>query len=169
MPAMTIEPRPRQWTPPSPEQQAAAAASAAALHAGQEERRRVERPLREAMVAALAEQGTVLRDPPAAVDCLCGCHPRLDLGAHGGAGQVGCSCQQTPEEREATVQQLFVSLAEARPRLDALRAEELQALAARAAELRVQARIAVDGAPFVLAGAVDGAGSTCGSAMTCGG
>ena len=44
MPAMTIEPRPRQWPPLSlsPEQQAAAAASAAASHAEREERRAVE-------------------------------------------------------------------------------------------------------------------------------
>lgn len=67
------------------------------------------------MVAAQSEHGIVLRDPQAAMDCPCGCHPRLDLGAHGGAGQVGCSCQQTPEEREAAVQQLFASLAAARP------------------------------------------------------
>ncbi|SDX57128.1 hypothetical protein SAMN05660209_00732 [Geodermatophilus africanus] len=39
-----------------------------------------------------------------------------------------------------------------------MRAEERQALAARAAELGVRARIAVDGAPFVLAGTVDGRG-----------
>ena len=155
---MPIEPRPRQWPSLSPEQQAAAAASAAASHAEREERRAVERPLREAMVAAQAEHGIVLRDARAALDCRCGCHPRLDLGAHGGAGQVGCSCQLTPEEREAAVHQLFASLAEARPRLDALRAEEREALAARAAELRVQARIAVDAAPFVLAGTVDGRG-----------
>ncbi len=123
MPAITIEPRPRQWPSLSlsPEQQAAAAASAAAFHAEREERRAVERPLREAMVAAQAQHGIVLRDARAALDCRCGCHPRLDLGAHGGAGQVGCSCQLTPEEREAAVHQLFASLAEARPQLAALR------------------------------------------------
>jgi hypothetical protein len=117
MPAMTIEPRPRQWLPPSPEQQAAAAASAATFRAEQEERRAIERPLREAMVAALAEHGIVLRDPPAALDCFCSCHPRLDLGAHGGAGQAGCRCQQTPEERQAAVKQLFASLADVHPEL----------------------------------------------------
>lgn len=158
MPPMTIENRPRQWQPLSPEQQAAAAASAAASHAEREERRRVERPLREAMVAAQAEHGIVLRDPRAALDCLCGCHPRLDLGAHGGAGQVGCSCQQTPEEREAAVHRLFAALAEARPERNTLRAQEQEALAARAAELGARARIAVDAAPFVLAGTVDGRG-----------
>ena len=90
MPAITIEPRPRQWPSLSlslsPEQQAAAAASAAAFHAEREERRAVERPLREAMLATLIEHEIVLRDPPAALDCPCGCHPRLDLGAHGRAG-----------------------------------------------------------------------------------
>ncbi len=158
MPAVTIEPRTRQWLPPSPERQAAAAASAAAFRAEQEERRAVERPLREAMAAALAEHGIALRDPPAALDCPCGCHPRLDLGTHGGAGQAGCSCQQTPEERQAAVRRLFASLAETRPHMEQLRAEEQEALAARAAELGVQARIAVGGAPFVLTGTVDGRG-----------
>jgi hypothetical protein len=158
MPAMTIEPRPRQWLPPSPEQQAAAAASAATFRAEQEERRAIERPLREAMVAALAEHGIVLRDPPATLDCPCGCHPRLDLGAHGGAGQAGCSCQQTPEERRAAVQQLFASRAEVDPQQEQTRTEEREALAARAAALGVHARIAVGGAPFVLAGTVDGRG-----------
>jgi hypothetical protein len=133
------------------------AASAAAFRAEQEERRAVERPLREAMVAALAEHGVVLRDPPAALECLCGCHPRPELGAHGGTGQAGCSCQQTPEERQAA-QQLCASLAEARPHLEELRAGEQKALAARAAELGVQVRVAVDWAPFVLAGTVDGRG-----------
>jgi hypothetical protein len=155
MPAMAIEPRPRQWSP-LPEQQTAAAATSS--HAEQQERRAIERPLREAMIAALAEQGVALRDPPAALGCPCGCHPRLDLGAHGGAGQGGCSCQQTPEERAAAVQRLFGSLAEVRSELDGVRAEEQKAVAARAAELRVQARIAVGGAPFVLAGTVDGRG-----------
>ncbi len=110
------------------------------------------------MAAALAEHGIALRDPPAALDCPCGCHPRLDLGTHGGAGQAGCSCQQTPEERQAAVRRLFASLAETRPHMEQLRAEEREALAARAAELGVQARIAVGGAPFVLTGTVDGRG-----------
>ncbi|MDP9460026.1 MAG: hypothetical protein M3Q22_07175 [Actinomycetota bacterium] len=153
---MTIEPRPRQWLPPSPEQQAAAAASAATFRAEQEERRAVERPLREAMAAALTGHGVVLRDPPAALDCPCGCHPRLDLGAHGGAGQAACGCQQTPEERRTAMQQLFASLAGASPELELLRAEEQNVLAARAAELGVRARIAVGMAPFVLTGTVDG-------------
>jgi hypothetical protein len=78
------------------------------------------------MVAVLAEHGNVLRDPPAALDCPCGCHPRLDLGAHGGAGQAGCSCQQSPEERQAAVQRLFASLAEVRPHLEELWAQRRQ-------------------------------------------
>ncbi|MGY1709158.1 hypothetical protein ACI8AC_06560 [Geodermatophilus sp. SYSU D00758] len=165
---MTIEPRPRQWSPPTPEQRAAAQASAAAFRAEQAARRATERPLREAMAAALAEHGIVLRDPVAALDCVCGCHPRLDLAVHGGAGQAGCGCQQTPEERQAAVQRLFASPAETRPELEQLRAEEEQALAARAAELGVQVRIAVGAAPFVLAGRSTGAASTCGSGTTCG-
>jgi hypothetical protein len=131
MPVMTIEPRPQRWPLPSPEQQSAAAAA----RADQEDRRAVERPLREAMITALAERGIVLRVPPAALDCVCSCHPRLDLGAHGGAGQAGCRCQQTPEERQAAARQLFASLADAPPELKKARAEEQEALAARAAEL----------------------------------
>lgn len=158
MPVVTIEPRLRQWLPPTPEQQAAARASAAAFRAEQEERRAAERPLREAMVAALAGLGVALRDPASAVGCPCGCHPSLDLAAHGGGGQAGCSCQQTPAERRAARDRLVAVLAETRPEADELRAREQAALAAHAAELGVQARIAVGGAPFVLAGTVDGRG-----------
>jgi hypothetical protein len=155
---VTTEPRPWQWLAPSPEQQAAAAASAAALRAEQEERRAAERPLRETLLAALAVRGVVLRDPAAAVDCPCGCHPRLDLGAHGDAGQAGCSCQRSPEELRTARLRLFAFLDAARPEEAQRRAEEQEALAARSAELGVEARIAVDGAPFVLAGTVDGRG-----------
>ena len=133
-------------------------ASAAAFRAEQEERRAVERPLRAAMVAALAEHGIVLRDPPAASDCPCGCHPRLDLRTHGRAGQAGCSCQRTPEERAATKRRLFASLAATDPQQERARTEEQEALTARATELGARVRITVGGAPFVLAGTVDGRG-----------
>lgn len=158
MPGVTIEPRPRQFLPPTPEQRAAAAASAAAFRAEQEERRTAERPLREAMFAALTEHGVELRDPQAALDCMCGCHPRPDLGAHGDSGQAGCSCQKTPEEREQSLRELFDTLAERDPQQEARRAQEQNALAAHAVELRVQARVEVEFAPFVLVGTVDGRG-----------
>jgi hypothetical protein len=56
------------------------------------------------------------------------------------------------------MQRLIPSLADARPQLNALQAAKPEAPAARAEDLGVRARIAVDGTPFVLAWTVDGRG-----------
>lgn len=153
---VTITPRPRQVLPATPEQQADAAATVGRIRAQAAEADAAARPLREAMFAAVAAAGIELRDLAAALGCPCGCHPRIDTGRH--EGGRSCPCQQTPAERAAAREQLLAMFADLHAgedtELDAYHA----AIAARAAELGVDARITVLGAPFVLTGTVDGRG-----------
>ena len=92
-------PRRRQLLPPSPQEQARCAEQAAAWRAERDRRDAELRPSRLAAVCA----GPPVRDPDAAADCHCSCHPKpADAELHDGG--LSCGCQLTPEELGVTAQ-----------------------------------------------------------------
>lgn len=111
------------------------------------------RPYNERVLTA---SGIPLRDIPAALDCQCGCHPRVDLELHDGGAR--CPCQLTAEERRELTAELFESLADyGRDQSDWV-VEQRNALRQKADALGVKAEIACLAAPFVITGNVDGRG-----------
>ena len=149
-PSAAMEPRERRLVPPTDEERAAAVAEAARWRAEREAAEAALRPVRRRLFDA---SGITLRDVDAALGCHCGCHPRLDLGLHEGGAR--CPCQLTADERPAAWDAWLAH----RPEVDhrPFRAWE-EAIAARASELGVEARIACYAAPMVIAGTVDGRG-----------
>lgn len=98
---------------------------------------------------ALLNAGPALRDVDAAVECHCGCHPRVSDFHDGGAT---CVCQQTPEERKAAMEKFLAALADLGD-WDVGQDE----FDATAAELGVtDAVIECQAAPTVVSGVVDG-------------
>lgn len=109
-------------------------------------------PAQAAMDAALLHAGPPLRDYDAARTCPCGCHPRVSDTHNGG---TTCQCQHTPEERAEARKRLFDLIAQLHDEGIAQRHEQDLQDAAR--ELNIpDAHIAVNGAPFVITGTVDG-------------
>jgi hypothetical protein len=149
-------PHVRRFVPPSEEE-------AARLRAGFE-RRRAEmdaarvagRPARRAAVLA----GPALRDADAAVDCLCGCHPRpAEVDLHDGGRS--CPCQLTDAERAEQRRAWLASWGELAANVDddeQSESEQAAAFADAAAALGVEARIRAWAAPFVIVGLCDGRG-----------
>jgi hypothetical protein len=132
---------------------AAAAERAENWRREQRENEERTRPVRRAMMEV---SGVPLRDLDAALGCLCGCHPRIDLELHGGG--ANCPCQQTPEERRAAFDSFLAALPASDPDDAQRAAAEKASFDARAAELEVTATVAVSAAPFVITGTVDGRG-----------
>ncbi len=144
-------PRRRQLLPPSPQEQARRAEQAAAWRA---ERDRRDAELRPARLAAVCT-GPPVRDPDAAADCHCGCHPRpADPELHDGG--LSCGCQLTPEERERAWQE-FAGQPDSLDLDAGIRSGEAE-LARHAEELGVTAQWRLVAAPFVITGNVDGRG-----------
>ena len=96
-----------------------------------------------------------MRDPDAAADCPCSCHPKpADVELHDGG--LSCGCQRTPEERKQAWKELAGQLDSLG--LDAgIRSGETE-LARHAEELGVTAQWRLVAAPFVITGNVDGRG-----------
>lgn len=114
--------------------------------------RNTRNPAQTATDAALLHAGPPLRDYDKALECPCGCHPRVSDTHSGG---TNCPCQQTPEEKAAARQNLLDLLSYAHAH--DTREKDDNELAKAADELHVtQARIEVGGAPFVITGIVDG-------------
>lgn len=144
-------PRRRQLVPPTPEEAQSRADEAAAWRA---ELKRRDAELRPARLAAV-RAGPPLRDPDAAADCHCGCHPKpADAEQHDGGRS--CGCQLTPEERHLAVKEFTAQLSSLGLD-DGIRSGEAE-LAQRAAELGVSATWRLVAAPFVITGNVDGRG-----------
>ncbi|MGH3721544.1 MAG: hypothetical protein ACRDRI_22395 [Pseudonocardiaceae bacterium] len=149
---MAVHPaRRRQLLPPSPQEQARRAEETAAWRVERARRDAERRPARLAAVRA----GPPVRDPDAAADCRCGCHPKpADPELHDGG--LACGCQLTAEERK----QAWAEFAE---QLDGMgvnagiKTGEAE-LARHAQELGVSARWRLVAAPFVITGNVDGRG-----------
>jgi len=144
-------PRRRQLLPPSPQEQARRVEQAAAWRAERDRRDAELRPARLAAVCA----GPPVRDPDAAADCHCSCHPRpADAELHDGG--LSCGCQLTPEERKQAWEEFTGQLDSLD--LDAgIRSGEAE-LALHAEELGVTAQWRGIAAPFVITGNVDGRG-----------
>jgi hypothetical protein len=137
--------------PPSAEEQRRRDDEAEAWRA---ERERHDGQRRPGRLAAL-RTGPELRDLDAAADCHCGCHPSgADPELHDGGSS--CPCQQTPEERKRAMQAFFDDLAQIGPLFDT--ASDEAALARRAAELGVTAKLQASACPFVITGHIDGRG-----------
>lgn len=142
-----------RWTPPTAEEQAAARAETARMRAEHDAARAAARPLKAVMLAA----GPALRDPEAALDCMCSCHPRpADTGLHDGG--TTCGCQLTKSERVAAFNELLQVLHEVSEDEES----DADSLQQRADEAATRLGIELDHiggyAPFVIRGRVDGRG-----------
>ena len=116
---------------------------------------RVERQqFRPARLAALSA-GPALRDPEAAADCPCGCHPTPATTSYHDGGSA-CPCQKTAAERAESFQELLGAMAEADPEQDAHEIAAVEELARTAAEMGVDATIECWDMPFVITGTCDG-------------
>lgn len=101
---------------------------------------------------ALLNAGPVLRDVDAAVECPCGCHPRVGDLHDGG---VTCPCQKTPEEREADMKEFLAAMAELN--YDSNFGVQKEEFDTAAVELGVtDAVIECQAVPTVVSGVVDG-------------
>ncbi|MGH3768303.1 MAG: hypothetical protein ACRDTX_24655 [Pseudonocardiaceae bacterium] len=149
---MAVHPaRRRQLLPPSPQEQARRADEAAAWRAERDRRDAELRPARLAAVCA----GPPVRDPDAAADCHCGCHPKpANPGLH--EGGLTCGCQLTAEERQRAWED-FAGQLDGLGVDMGIQAGEAE-LAQQAQELGVTAQWRLVGAPFVITGNVDGRG-----------
>lgn len=143
--------RRRQLLPPSPQEQARRAEETAAWRA---ERDRRDAELRPARLAAVCT-GPPVRDPDAAADCHCGCHPKpANTELHDGG--LSCGCQLTAEERKRAWEEFAGQLDDLG--VDAgIQSGEAE-FARRAQELGVTARWRLVAAPFVITGNIDGRG-----------
>lgn len=149
---MTVHPpRWRQLLPPSPQEQAGLAEDAATWRAEHDRR---EAELRPARLAAV-RTGPPVRDPDAAADCHCGCHPR-PANAELHDGGLACGCQLTLGERKRAWEE-FAGQLDGLGLDEDVRSGETE-LAKRAEELGVTARWRLTAAPFVITGNVDGRG-----------
>ncbi|WP_282946530.1 hypothetical protein [Cellulomonas endometrii] len=93
-------------------------------------------------------------DPDAAAACECSCHPRP--GQPDKHGSDLCSCQWTGTDRAAHLVEGNRVIEQQRPEMEAARLESMRDLKAAAAELDIEATEEVPGAPWVIAGRVDG-------------
>ena len=144
-------PHRRQFLPPPAQEQARRAAQAEAWRA---ERERKDAELRPARLAAV-RSGPAVRDPDAAADCGCSCHPKpADAELHDGG--LSCGCQLTPEER-ARAWEEFAGQRDALGLDTGIRSGAAE-LSQRAEELGVTAQWRLTAAPFVITGNVDGRG-----------
>lgn len=147
---MNVQPRP--WKPPVDPAEAAEAASRwETLRAQRDAEWAAGAPLRRALIAAAGE----LRDVDAAVDCRCGCHPRVSELHDGGAT---CGCQLTDDERAEAQRRLLDTLAELHDSFEPRARDDEAAAVARAGELDVELRSYGGLAPLVCRGVVDGHG-----------
>ncbi len=135
------------------EEQARVAREAAKYTATREEAARRARPYNERVLVA---SGVSLRDVTAALDCHCGCHPRVNLEMHEGGSR--CPCQMTTEERHQSAADLLKLLSDLSHDNSESISEEHISLREKADELGVEAEIACLAAPFAIAGNVDGRG-----------
>lgn len=109
----------------------------------------------EAQRLAAVRAGPPLRDPEAAADCHCGCHPKAaDAELHDGGRS--CGCQLTPEKRHLALKEFTEQLNDLDP--DPGRLVRRGGARSARRELGVSATWWLVAAPFVITGNVDGRG-----------
>lgn len=110
---------------------------------------------RERRAKALAGMDGVLRDVPAALECVCACHGEDDTLHDGG---ITCPCQLTKDERVAAMDEALREISEwhADPEYVAVREAAENEFAAVAGELGATIERHGGGAPYVITGSVDG-------------
>lgn len=149
-------PKVNQWPQQTPEQAQEARQRAQEWTSKLEAQRAAERPWK----LKLLQAGPQLRSVDAALDCPCGCHPRIDVTTHDGGST--CTCQDTtPELKEARGRQAREALTSLRgmwdnPETQAMEAAQREAMESTAAKLGVQLKSWGGVAPFQMEGVVDG-------------
>ena len=113
------------------------------------------RSKRERRARNLADMNDVLRDMDAALECACSCHDGATQLHDGG---ITCPCQQTKEERAASLDEALRALSawQDDPAYQAARTAAEAEFAAAAAALGANIERHGGGAPYVIEGSVDG-------------